>query len=856
MRKLAAIMFTDIAGFTALMGEDESKALDLLARNRTLLKPLIEQHHGEWLKELGDGTLSSFASAVDAVNCAIEIQQRLREEDDRSLRIGIHLGDIVFEDNDVFGDGVNVASRIEPLAESGGICVSDRVYDEIQNKPDICTVFLGEKTLKNVKRPMGVYALVGHGLPVPPGKAVRQPQSRQQARARAGRLGMAGGFAVGLVVFLIALWIFIGQPLEGGKTIPTAVIDIINETGEPELNGLSGMLITAMEQSTRLSVMTRSRMFDILKQIGKEDVVKIDSETGREIARHAQLGALVIASVHRFDELYTIDLKVLDPERDEYIFTAREEGTGQASIPGMIDKLAAKTRRGMKEKATQIEARSQSVARVVTPNLEAYQHYFKGEEYVDELKFDEAIAEFNKAVELDSTFGLAYYRLAYAGWWILHASITQDALEKAMKLVDRIPEREQFLLRSVAASKKYGFEAAIDVLKQMEKVYPNDKEMIFNIGDYSFHLGDYETAEKYLARTLELDPTFTRAAQHLVWTCRQQGDYNKMLEVAQKYAKTSGNEEAYLMVGNSYLLLGEPEQARKMIRIAMSKSDKPWEDLRRFVETYLSSDEFGKAESFLKSCIADSQSQKMKSEGYRGLGTWVYPYLGRYRESLDTLDSCVVLSLQLRDTIRAAQSALQRSDLFRAGWSDIASAREERRRALHISKSAYDVAYDLSLVSSFIRDGEFEIADRYLAQYGPSQQPSFRLMIAACKGDLDAAELHMKEVRNASPLFTKIVSLYWLGKCRYEHGKYTDAIESFGELQNLKDNRLGFRALYYPLSFYQLGKSYEARGDPEKALENYKVFLDLWKDADPDLTTLIDAKERYARLHKSLAIAS
>ena len=143
MRKLAAIMFTDIAGYTALMSHDEEQALQLLQRNRALLKPIIEQFRGEWLKEIGDGTLSSFASAVDAVNCALVIQRTLEGDPDLSLRIGIHIGDVVFERGDVFGEGVNVASRIEPLAEPGGICVSEKVYDDIHNKPGIDAAFLG-----------------------------------------------------------------------------------------------------------------------------------------------------------------------------------------------------------------------------------------------------------------------------------------------------------------------------------------------------------------------------------------------------------------------------------------------------------------------------------------------------------------------------------------------------------------------------------------------------------------------------------------------------------------------------------------------------------------------------------------
>ena len=181
---------------------------------------------------------------------------------------------------------------------------------------------------------------------------------------------------------------FLFQPkAESGERIPVAVVDFVNETEEKELDGLSGMLITSLEQSRRLSVVTRSRMFDILKQLGKEDVDRIDEALGREICKQANINALVMASIRKLGPRYAIDLKVLDPQKDEYLFTAREDGEGQQSVLSMIDGLAEKTRKGLKEKAAEIQSASRKVAEVATPNLEAYQHYFKGEELIGKLKW-------------------------------------------------------------------------------------------------------------------------------------------------------------------------------------------------------------------------------------------------------------------------------------------------------------------------------------------------------------------------------------------------------------------------------------------------------------------------------------
>ena len=195
-------MFTDMVGYTALMGHDERKTLQLLERQRVLLTSLLRQHNGELLKEIGDGTLSSFQSALDAVNCAVAIQNALRDDPDLKLRIALHIGDVVFTGSDVLGDGVNVASRIHSLAEPGGICISERVYDDIRNKPEIQAKFLGEKELKNVDRPVRVYVLAGFGPTIPLGAApVSQPLTtlwqRRWSRALVALLCVVGaGYAV------------------------------------------------------------------------------------------------------------------------------------------------------------------------------------------------------------------------------------------------------------------------------------------------------------------------------------------------------------------------------------------------------------------------------------------------------------------------------------------------------------------------------------------------------------------------------------------------------------------------------------------------------------------------------------
>jgi class 3 adenylate cyclase len=173
-------MFADIVGYTALMGSDTEKALDLLHKNRDIQKPLIEKYGGKWLKEMGDGILAQFNSAIDSEHCALEIQRTAKIALDGQIRIGIHLGDVTIEDGDVFGDGVNIASRLQSIADPGGIYVSESVHHVIRGSTDIHSQFLGEVQLKNVDYLVKTYYLEGEGLPRPSKKRKKELFRRER----------------------------------------------------------------------------------------------------------------------------------------------------------------------------------------------------------------------------------------------------------------------------------------------------------------------------------------------------------------------------------------------------------------------------------------------------------------------------------------------------------------------------------------------------------------------------------------------------------------------------------------------------------------------------------------------------
>ena len=162
-RQLAAIMFTDIEGYTSLMQKDEEKANLIRERHLQIFNTTTENHRGKILQYYGDGTLSMFSSALDAVNCGVEMQQVFLEKPSIPVRIGIHLGDVMVTEDNVFGDAVNLASRIESLGKAGSVLISEKVHDEIKNHTGFKVVSMGRFSFKNVDEPMEVYALANEG---------------------------------------------------------------------------------------------------------------------------------------------------------------------------------------------------------------------------------------------------------------------------------------------------------------------------------------------------------------------------------------------------------------------------------------------------------------------------------------------------------------------------------------------------------------------------------------------------------------------------------------------------------------------------------------------------------------------
>ena len=279
-RKLTAILSADVKGYSRLMGEDEELTLRMLSAYKEVMGSLIQQHRGRIVGSAGDSVLAEFASVVDAVRCAVGIQEELKDRnrelpEDRRMefRIGINLGDVIEEGDTIYGDGVNIAARLESLADAGGICISGTVYDQIKNKLAFSYDYVGEQTVKNIKEPVRVYRVL-----MEPGvrRAERGLRSKVKGK-RALALGILAVFMV--VVVAVALWQFYLRPAPPPHDVASkekmafplpalpsiAVLPFDNMSKDPKeeffSDGITESIITAISRVPRLFVIARNSTF-------------------------------------------------------------------------------------------------------------------------------------------------------------------------------------------------------------------------------------------------------------------------------------------------------------------------------------------------------------------------------------------------------------------------------------------------------------------------------------------------------------------------------------------------------------------------------------------------------------------
>ena len=518
-RHLAAILIADVVGYSRLSQIDEEGTRALFQADMyEIITPSIGAHNGRLVKTMGDGLLVEFYSVVDAVRCAVKVQQSKAEQAARPLRldfrIGVNLGDIIVEGEDIHGDSVNIAARIQALAEPGGIVISGTAYDQLKTKLAVGYVSLGEQKVKNIAEPVRVYRIVLD--PALAGKTVGIRKSRISGRVA------AAGLVVALLAGLLAWW----QPWTFNRTpapVPrfayplpdkpsVAVLPFINVNGDEEhdhlAEGLTDDLITELSKVSGLFVIARHSVFAVADMSGK--VQDVAAELGVHYVLEGtlqQAGARLRINVKLIDAVSGLSLWAERYDRQYAdIFAVQDDVIGK-----IISALSVKLSEGERNQ----------LARIPTDNLEAYDYYLRAEHkgiaFSDVETYRQALSLYQKAIDLDPNFANAHAGIAriavdvwrndYTFLWsaAVARKIAYDAAGQALKLDPKNARALSVLALLQLVDGRDG--EAMDSATRAVAAQPSDAEAAGNLALILAQTDRQQDATAEIDRALRLDPT-------------------------------------------------------------------------------------------------------------------------------------------------------------------------------------------------------------------------------------------------------------------------------------------------------------------------------------------------------------
>jgi len=532
-RKLAAIFSADVKGYSRLMGDDEAATIRTLTAYRQVMATLIQQHHGRVVDSPGDNLLAEFASVVDAVQCAVEVQQDLKVKntelpDHRRMefRIGINLGDVVVEGERLYGDGVNIAARLEGVAEAGGICIAGTVYDQVKNKLALGYEDLGSQTVKNITDPVRAYRVRWEESESQKAKVEGEP--RRVGIANRAWMVVAGLALLGGGIVTTRSFFFPSpstQPLAPSTQAQPAlplpdkpsivVLPFVNMSEDPKQDyfsdGITEDLTTALSQISSLFVIARNSAFTY-----KGKAVKVQ-DVGRELG----VQYVLEGSVRRANDQVRITAQLIDVTTDTHLWAERYDRPLK-DIFALQDEIVQKIMTTLK---LQLTLREQGyLVRKTTDNLEAYDYFLRGTK--DYWRFTkETIAQarqmYEKAIELDPQYAAAYANLGwtYALDWTWQWSQDPQSLEqafaltqKAIALDDSLPMAHSALGFVYLGKKQH--ERAIAEGEWAITLAPNDAEGYANLGVILNLAGRPEETIRLVEKAIRLNPRYP--AQYLV----------------------------------------------------------------------------------------------------------------------------------------------------------------------------------------------------------------------------------------------------------------------------------------------------------------------------------------------------
>ena len=580
-RKLTAILSADVKEYSRLMSQDERGTIRTLTAYKEAMSMLIQEYKGRVVDSPGDNLLAEFGSVVDAVNCAVEIQRELAERNaelpparQMEFRIGINLGDVVEEEGRIYGDGVNIAARVEGLAEGGGICISGKVHEEVKNRLGLEYEYLGEQTVKNIPESVPVYRVLS--FPGAAAHRVIQAKGLIQRKWRKAALAIAALLLIGIGAVAIWSFYFRPPPIEPASVekmafaLPDkpsiAVLPFVNMSEDPKQeyfsDGMTEEIITALSKVPYLFVIARNSTFSY-----KGKPVKIS-----QVAQELGVRYVLEGSFRKAGDRVRVTAQLIDAIKGHHLWAERYE-RDLKDIFALQDEITMKILRALEVKLT--EGEQATTRRKVTDNLEAYLKALQALEYLRRFNKDDNLLArqmCEEAIALDPEYARPHRVLAnthVVDIFYGTSKSPKSSIERAMELAQKAISLDEshpcgYETLSGIYMMKRQHDRAIAEAERAVALDPNGADAYAALGYALTFAGRPEEAIASVKKAIRINPIapafyFTRLGR----AYRDTGRYEEAIaELKKAINRTPDNLFAHIELAAAYSLSGRDEEAR------------------------------------------------------------------------------------------------------------------------------------------------------------------------------------------------------------------------------------------------------------------------------------------------------